>query len=37
VLEQRGRDIARVIEAMSMTPTEARAIAKLAQSFEPFA
>jgi DNA-binding MarR family transcriptional regulator len=37
VLERRGRDLAEVIGAMSMTPTEAGAIAKLAQSFEPFA
>jgi DNA-binding MarR family transcriptional regulator len=37
VLEQRGRDLAEVIGAMSVTPTEAGAIAKLAQSFEPFA
>jgi DNA-binding MarR family transcriptional regulator len=37
VLEQRGRDLAEVVGAMSMTPTETGAIAKLAQSFEPFA
>ena len=37
VLALRGRDIAQVIAAASTTPTEAKAIAKLARSFEPFA
>lgn len=37
VLELRGRDIGQVIAAASMTPAEAKAIAKLARSFEPFA
>lgn len=37
VLELRGQDLAKVIAAASMTPTEAGAIAKLARSFEPFA
>jgi len=37
VLELRRQDIARVIAAASTTPKEAKAIAKLARSFEPFA
>ncbi|MGD0861900.1 MAG: MarR family transcriptional regulator [Candidatus Limnocylindrales bacterium] len=37
VLKQRGRDLADVLTALSMTPAEAEAVAKLARSFEPFA
>lgn len=37
VLEQRGRDLADVLEIVSMTPEESEALARLAQAFEPFA
>jgi DNA-binding MarR family transcriptional regulator len=37
VLELRGRDIAKVIAAATIGPSEAQAIAKLALAFEPFA
>ena len=37
VLEHRGRDLADVLEIVSMTPEEAEALARLAQAFEPFA
>jgi Transcriptional regulators len=36
VLEQRGRDLADVLEIVSMTPVESEALARLAQAFEPF-
>jgi len=37
VLDLRGQDLAEVLASASMTPMEAKAIAKLARSFEPFA
>jgi DNA-binding MarR family transcriptional regulator len=37
VLEQRSRDLAAVLASASLTPTEAEAIARAAQSFESFA
>jgi DNA-binding MarR family transcriptional regulator len=37
VLALRGRDIADVLEIVSMTPEESEALARLAQAFEPFA
>jgi hypothetical protein len=37
VLALRGRDIADVLEVVSMTPEESEALARLAQAFEPFA
>ena len=37
VLEQRGRDLADVLEIVSMTSEESEALARLAQAFEPFA
>jgi DNA-binding MarR family transcriptional regulator len=37
VLEQRGRDLADVLEIVSMTPAESQALARLAEAFEPFA
>jgi len=37
VLALRGTDIADVLEIVSMTPEESKALARLAQAFEPFA
>jgi len=37
VLDLRGRDLADVLEAVSMTPEESEALLRLAQAFEPFA
>jgi DNA-binding MarR family transcriptional regulator len=37
VLEQRGRDLADVLQIVSMSPAESEALARLAQAFEPFA
>ncbi len=37
VLERRRRDLTVVLEAVSMTPAEAEAVARLARSFESFA
>jgi DNA-binding MarR family transcriptional regulator len=37
VLALRGRDLADVLEAVSMTPEESESLARLAQAFEPFA
>ena len=37
VLTLRGRDLADVLEVVSMTPEESEALARLAQAFEPFA
>jgi DNA-binding MarR family transcriptional regulator len=37
VLEQRGRDLADVLQIVSMTSAESEALARLAQAFEPFA
>ena len=37
VLEQRGRDLADVLEIVSMTPEESEALARLTRAFEPFA
>ena len=37
VLAQRGRDLADVLEVVSMTPEASQALARLAQAFEPFA
>ncbi len=37
ILERRSRDLAAVLASAAVTPIEAEAIAKLAQSFEPFA
>jgi DNA-binding MarR family transcriptional regulator len=37
VLALRGRDIADVLEIVSMTPEESEALARLAQAFEPLA
>jgi DNA-binding MarR family transcriptional regulator len=37
VLDLRGRDLADVLEAVSMTPEESEALLRLAQGFEPFA
>jgi len=37
VLEQRGRDLADMLEVVSMTPGESEALARLARAFEPFA
>ncbi len=37
VLDLRGRDLADVLEVVSMTPEESEALARLAQAFEPFA
>jgi len=36
VLALRGTDIADVLEIVSMTPEESKALARLAQAFEPF-
>jgi DNA-binding MarR family transcriptional regulator len=37
VLKQRGRDLADVLEIVSMTPEESEPLARLAQAFAPFA
>jgi DNA-binding MarR family transcriptional regulator len=37
VLALRGRDLADVLDVVSMTPEESEALARLAQAFEPFA
>ena len=37
VLDLRGRDLADVLEVVSMTPEEYEPLARLAQAFEPFA
>jgi DNA-binding MarR family transcriptional regulator len=37
VLALRGRDLADVLEVVSMTPEESEPLARLAQAFEPFA
>jgi len=37
VLDLRRRDLADVLEVVSMTPEESEALARLAQAFEPFA
>ncbi len=37
VLKQRSRDLADVLKVLSMTPDEARAVARLARSLESFA
>jgi DNA-binding MarR family transcriptional regulator len=37
VLALRGRDLADVLDVVSMTPEESQALARLAQAFEPFA
>jgi DNA-binding MarR family transcriptional regulator len=37
VLSLRGRDLADVLDVVSMTPEESEALARLAQAFEPFA
>jgi DNA-binding MarR family transcriptional regulator len=37
VLDLRVRDLADVLEVVSMTPEESEALARLAQAFEPFA
>ena len=37
VLALRGRDLADVLEVVSMSPEESEALARLAQAFEPFA
>ena len=37
VLDRRGRDIADVLDIVSVTPEESEALARLAQAFEPFA
>ena len=36
VLDLRGRDLADVLEVVSMTPEESEALVRLAQAFEPF-
>ena len=36
VLDLRGRDLADVLDVVSMTPEESDAVARLAQAFEPF-
>jgi DNA-binding MarR family transcriptional regulator len=37
VLNQRGRDLADVLQIVSMTPEESEPLARLARAFEPFA
>ena len=37
VLDTRGRDLADVLDIVSMTPAESDTVARLAQAFEPFA
>jgi DNA-binding MarR family transcriptional regulator len=37
VLDLRGRDLADVLEIVSMTPEESEPLARLARAFEPFA
>ncbi len=37
VLDQRGNDLAGVLDIVSMTQTESKVVARLAQAFEPFA
>jgi len=37
VLALRGRDLADMLEVVSMTPEESEVLARLAQAFEPFA
>jgi DNA-binding MarR family transcriptional regulator len=37
VLDTRGRDLADVLDIVSMTPAESATVARLAQAFEPFA
>jgi DNA-binding MarR family transcriptional regulator len=37
ILALRGRDLADVLEIVSMTPAESDGLARLAQAFEPFA
>jgi DNA-binding MarR family transcriptional regulator len=37
VLDLRGRDLADVLEVVSMTPEESEPLARLARAFEPFA
>ena len=37
ILDLRRRDLADVLEVVSMTPEESEALARLAQAFEPFA
>jgi DNA-binding MarR family transcriptional regulator len=36
VLDLRGRDLADVLEVVSMSPAESEVVARLAQAFEPF-
>jgi DNA-binding MarR family transcriptional regulator len=37
VLDLRDRDLAHVLEVVSLTPPESESVARLAQAFEPFA
>jgi hypothetical protein len=37
VLDLRRRDLADVLEVVSMTPEESEALGRMAQAFEPFA
>jgi DNA-binding MarR family transcriptional regulator len=37
VLDSRGRDLADVLDIVSMTPAESQIVERLAQAFEPFA